>query len=402
MEDLQLTAGQQRGLDLVHLLGTGSAGTALIKGFAGTGKTTLLKVVLEQLGDVVLLAPTGKAASRITEITGVRGSTAHRWMYKMTPHPVTHEPLFVRKELTDYRMPSSNLVVVDEASMVGPEVYADLKELQSALGFNLLFIGDGFQLPPVQKQDEEPFNLLTPGFFPDEAVVELREITRQAMGSPIIRATLAMREGDPLDALSEMDILMPEDLDDRLSKGKDMIICWRNEVRHQLNARVRAMRGYTEFQPGEPLLILKNNQKLDIYNGEIHGFGGYMDSLGEREISVFLDGKRQLLKLNFSTAALNDKEVVFCKEILAGQYDKVGVASLEKAVNWWQEKRGLSYVHANAGYALTCHKAQGSEADSVIVVVENGLLRNLNTMDGRRWMYTATTRARKELVLTYL
>lgn len=403
MGDIQLTDGQQRALDLVRSMTGQAQQTSLIKGFAGTGKTTLLRYVLDELsGDVVLLAPTGKAASRITEITGVRGATAHRWMYKTEENPRTHEPVFVKKEPREYRMPSSNLVVVDEASMVGPEVYADLMELQGQLGFNLLFIGDGFQLPPVQKQDEAPFNLLTPGFIPDERVVELREITRQAMDSPIIRATLAFREGDPLDAISEMDLVMPEDFDDRLKSKRDMIICWRNETRHQLNTRVRAVRGFTDFQAGEPLLILKNNKDLDIYNGEVHSFGGWKDFLGERDVSVYLDGSRQLLKLTFSTAGLNNKEVVLCKEILDGKFDKVGITSLEKAVNWWMENRGLAYVHANAGYALTCHKAQGSEADSVCVVMETALMRNLATVDGRRWMYTATTRARKELVLTYL
>ena len=402
MEDFQLTAGQQRGMDLVRILASSTATSALIKGYAGTGKTTLLKEILREFGDAVLLAPTGKAASRITEITGSRGSTAHRWMYKVEEHPVTKEPIFVSKKLEEYVMPASNLVIVDEASMVGPDVYNDLLGLQQNLGFNLLFIGDGFQLPPVQKPDETPFNMLASGFFPEDHVVELTEITRQAMDSPIIRATLAFREGDPLEAMAEIDLVMPEDLDDRLKTGSDMIICWRNEVRHQLNRRVRVLRGYSDFRAGEPLLILKNNKDLDIYNGEVHSFGGWMDELGEHDVSVFLDGQRQIISLHFATAGLNDKEVIFCKEILDGKFDKIGVGSLEKEVSWWMKKRGLAYVHANAGYTLTCHKAQGSEADSVLVCLENGLLRQISSMEGRRWMYTSCTRAKKELALTYL
>lgn len=403
MNNIQLTAGQQQGLDLVRAMTGTGASTALITGYAGTGKTTLLKTIIEDLGgDVVLLAPTGKAASRITEVTGSRASTIHLWMYKTERHSATGEPMFIRRPAREYRMPASNLVVVDEASMVGPDVYQDLIELQAELGFNLLFVGDGFQLPPVQGRDEQPFNLLTPGFIPDNRVVRLTEITRQALDSPIIRATLAFREGDPGEALSKMDIVMPEDVDDRLKSGQDMVICWRNETRHALNAKIRQLRGLTDFRAGEPLLVLKNNYGLDIYNGEIHSFGGWQDNLGPQKVSVYIGGQRQLVEMNFGTAMLNDKEVVLCKEILAGQYDKIGIGSLEKAVDYWLKNRRLSYVHANAGYALTCHKAQGSEADSVLVCMESSMLRKLATTDGRRWIYTATTRARKELAISYI
>ncbi len=401
--DFELTAGQSKGLEMVRRIAAAPKSTGLIKGFAGTGKTTLLKVILEELKDIVLLAPTGKAASRITEVTAVRASTIHRWMYTTITDPVTRQPVFVRRDASEIRIPESNLVVIDEASMVGPEEYQNITELQQVLGFSLLFMGDGFQLPPVQKPDEEPFSVLADGFLAKDNTVELREITRQAMDSPIIRATLAIREGDPGDALMDLDLVMPEEFEDRLRERQDMIICWKNETRHMLNATIRRVRNIDNgLKTGEPLLILKNNYNLDIYNGEIHTFGGFVDNLGKKEVSTFIGGERKVVELRFSTALLHDKEVVLCLDVVEGKYDKISPSSLEKAVAWWQRNQELSYVHANQGYTLTCHKAQGSEAESVLVCLERDMLRRLATLEGRRWLYTATSRARKDLAITYV
>ncbi len=401
--EFELTSGQKDGLAMVRRIAATPKSCGVIKGFAGTGKTTLLKVVLEELKDVVLLAPTGKAASRMSEVTNVRASTIHRWMYTVMTDPVSRQPVFVMREFTDMRIPSSNLVVVDEASMVGPDEYGDLLEFQAALGFSILFVGDGFQLPPVQKPGDDPFSILADGFLPAQNTVELREITRQALDSPIIRATLSIREGDAGDALMDLDLIMPEDLEERLRTHQDMVICWKNETRHAMNALIRKVRSIDNgLRTGEPLLILKNNYNLDIYNGEIHTFGGYVDNLGVKEVSVFIDNVRKVVPLRFSTALLHDVEVVLCLDVIEGKYDKISVASLEKAVAYWQSQRGLSYVHANQGYTLTCHKAQGSEAESVLVCLEKSMLQRLATLEGRRWLYTATSRARKELAITYI
>ncbi len=367
---------------MVRRLAASPKSTGLIKGFAGTGKTTLLKVVLEELKDVVLLAPTGKAV--LTD-------------------PKTRMPVFVRRDPKEIRVPESKLIVVDEASMVGPEEYANLIEFQTALGFSLLFIGDGFQLPPVQKPDDEPFSVLAPGFLASANTVELTEITRQAMDSPIIRATLAIRTENPMDALMDLDLVMPDEFEDRLRERQDMVICWKNETRHALNATIRRVRGIDNgLRTGEPLLILKNNYNLDIYNGEVHTFGGFMDNLGTKEVSVFINNERKIVELKFSTALLHDREVVLCHDILDGKYDKISPSSIEKAVAWWQREQDLSYVHANQGYTLTCHKAQGSEAESVLVCMERDMLRRLATLEGRRWLYTSCSRARKDLAISYI
>lgn len=404
MEDIKLTEGQQRGLEMVlGLASIETPQTVLITGYAGTGKTTLLRVILDRLGACVLLAPTGKAAARITEVTGMQGSTIHRWIFRVEKHPTTHEPMFIRKRPEEIGLPESNLVIVDEASMVGPDIYDALIDLQSQMEFDLLFVGDSFQLPPVQGRDEVPFNLLTPGVFPDSQVVHLTEITRQALDSPIIRATMALRQGDLQDAIYEIDVVMPEDLDDRLVSGEDgMVICNRNDIRHALNARIRLLRGLGELRAGEPLLVLKNNTELDVYNGEVHTFGGWGDNLGPQKLSVFLDGQRQVVELNFGVGFVNGQEVILCKEILAGKYDKIGVGSLEKAVKYWMRQRKLPYVHANVGYVLTCHKAQGSEANSVLVCLQSSALRSMASAEGRRWLYTALSRARQTVAVAYV
>lgn len=393
---IELTDGQKRGLDLAKRLIDNPRTTGIICGYAGTGKTTLVKSLLDELqGTAVLLSPTGKAAARLTEVTGRGAGTIHRWLY--TPREKEGVLSFVRKKLEEIARPESGLVIIDEASMIGPDVWNDLQETSQILNCSILLVGDGFQLPPVQEKGEEPFSVMTPEFVAPKWRVELTEILRQALDSPIIRTTMAIREGDIYEVLMDLDPLLPSELDSYLERA-DMVICRTNKARHILNRRCRDLRGIKgELQVGEPLLVLKNTTGLDAYNGEVHQFRGFIDNLHMNK--VYDPILKTKVDVNFQISPWGvDQRAILAPRFVDGTLDLPGWA-LESAVKSWQaEKRGADrafYLHANLGYALTCHKAQGSEADTVLVCMEKF---NYTSIEGRRWLYTAMTRARKKAV----
>jgi exodeoxyribonuclease-5 len=394
---IELTDGQQKGLELAIRLAKEPRGVGVICGPAGSGKTSLIRSIVEsELKDSILLSPTGKAAVRITELTGCGAGTIHRWLYHADGK--NGVVTFKRKGIDEIYRPKSGLIIVDEASMVGPDVWNDLLEAASLIGCSILLIGDSFQLPPVQNKGERPFSVLDPDFVDANRRVELTEILRQALDSPIIRTTVAIREGDIFEVLMDTDMVLPEELDGELLRA-DMVICRTNKVRHQLNVRCRDLRGYVgEPKCGEPILVLKNSYRLDIYNGEIHTFGGFADDLGNQ--SVYDCEAKAHVPIRFKTTAMGKGHAAIAANSLDGSLDHLPPHSMEKAVSYWQKKGIAFYAQVNYGYALTCHRAQGSEADYVLVCMEPKF--NYAGEEGRRWAYTALSRAKKRVAITHI
>ena len=410
--DIELTEGQEKGLKLALALSAsalaGLPRNGVICGYAGTGKTTLLKFVLKELGSFgtpILLSPTGKAAARIAEVTGVPAGTIHRWMYEAkTKNGIV---TFERRTLEQIVRPASGVIIVDEASMIGPDVWDDLEDVAQQLKVSILLIGDGFQLPPVQARGEEPFSVLADGFIPNpDNRVMLTEILRQAASSPIIRVTMALRESDPYEALMDLDVVLPNEIDDALMDS-DMRICRSNKARHMLNARCRQLLGLTgAINAGEPLLVLKNNMSLNVFNGETHTYGGTLDTLETKEVFDYFTKEKATVHAELGIVA--NQEVVLVHEALDGSLDgKISAAALEKAYDRHQRPQNKEdtephpwFLHASYGYVLTAHKSQGSEANRVLVCFEKGM--NLTREEDRRWVYTALTRAKERVAVFHL
>ncbi len=400
---IELTDGQKKGLELAQFLVANPRNTGVICGYAGTGKTTLIRYIMDGMTQApVLLSPTGKAASRLTEVTRRGAGTIHRWLYKAEEND--HGILaFRRKKIDEIKRPPSGLIIVDEASMIGPEVWNDIQETASILDCSILLVGDGFQLPPIQEKGELPFSVLDKDFVTAALRVELTEIQRQALDSPIIRTTLAIREGDIHEALMDLDPVMPDELDAELARA-DMVITRTNKARHDLNARCRFVRGISgEIQVGEPLLVLKNTYGLDAYNGEVHAFSGFIDNLYNQK--VWDNVLKVKVEVNFQVSPWgNGARAIMAPKVLDGSLDSLAPFFLERAVSHWEKEERKAerafYLHANLGYALTCHKAQGSEADTVLVCLEPRF--NYAGIEGRRWLYTALTRARKRVSIAHI
>jgi exodeoxyribonuclease-5 len=395
---MELNPDQQKAFDAITAVikgktWTGKPWVGILSGYAGTGKTTLIREIVGSLGGakdaVAIIAPTGRAALRVKEATGLSAQTIHRYLYDVRTDKYGNAT-FVPK--VDLFRPKSGLVIVDESSMVGPEIWEDLYRRCDQEKLNLLLVGDGFQLPPVQDRNEKPFSVFDPK-FPHSMKVSLTQVMRQALDSPIIRASMEIREGDALNALRSLPKVAESDLigesADCFQKG-GVVICHRNNTRQELNRDIRKRLGYGKFQAGEPLMVIRNNYQVGNYgyfNGEILTFGGFTDDKFEQEVFNYQTREKTTVQCRF--ALVEGNEVLLVEGEVSGTCPLPSYM-IEKSFN--KTIRG-KYLAANLGYAMTAHKAQGSEWDHVILVMENSI--RLKQEEGRRWAYTALTRAAK-------
>src|ERR1700756_1198335 len=225
-------------------------------GYAGTGKTTLARHVADGVdGEVQFAAFTGKAAL-VMRNNGCDGAaTIHSLIYRARESGV-EQPSF---ELWDDAPASkAKLIVIDECSMVDAELGRDLMSFDSPL----LVLGDPAQLPPIQGG----------GFFTsDEPDAMLTEVHRQAQDDPIVRMSMDVREGRPLEygCFGESEIVPRSGLDpDRVMKA-DQVLVGRNNTRRAYNMRMRQRQNIEDPLPvaGDKLVCLRNNRKKGLFNG---------------------------------------------------------------------------------------------------------------------------------------
>jgi len=408
--NLTLTEGQQKALDVIHrIMDRNALDVGIISGYAGTGKTTLLKVLAEELGDnLTVVTPTGKAAMRVREVAPVNAMTIHRWLY--VPKEDENGDIHFRLR-PDVAPPPHGIIIIDEASMVSREVWSDLRDTCWSQGTSIIAIGDGFQLPPVT-DDNDSFSLFDPNFtapnFSETFKVNMTEVVRQALDNPIIRISMEVRKTPDfstvlmgLPAVSEKK-LIEHGL--RTWERGGAVICHRNKTRHRVNREIRQARGLHGLSTNEPLLVLKNNYNLDRFNGEVVTLSRIGETIAESSTIKF---KGQSFGMKLLEVMVDDvMPALIGEEQVLGLADEIGTKAIESAARraawayYPDESDGPPYLHANFGYTLTAHKSQGSEFPSVLVVIEPSI--RLFTPQGRRWLYTALTRTRGECTLCWL
>ena len=323
-------------------------------GYAGTGKTTVIKALQEALKktyNITVAAFTGKAVS-VLQKKGVYASTLHSLMYDCVP---TKNGLsFVKKTslVEDY-----DLIIVDESSMISCDLYRDLQ----SFNIKLLFVGDPGQLEPV---GDNP-NLMAKTDF------VLTQIHRQAEASPIIGlATKVRKGGGVIWPQAEGLIIEPKAMTGEKFWAADQVICARNETRQSFNARARKFKSFDPFkiEVGDKLICLRNSIKFSVFNGTIFTVNEFEDSGNHWMVKITND-----IGTSWSIPIWKEPFTRPGFKLLADTYIPKDVTVCDYA------------------YAITCHKAQGSEWDKVLVWDE--------TMPGdmKRWRYTAITRAAKEL-----
>ena len=415
MSSVVLNSGQTEAMEMIKLFREQDVErVARVTGYAGTGKTTLIKEISAAGKTPDVLTPTGKAALRVGEATGVFAMTIHRFLYEPTEDPKTGKPIFKLKETWDDIMVDmiGKLVVVDEASMVDKQVWNDLLTISKRVGFHILLMGDLFQLPPVYKDnDGRGFSTLT---LDTPFSVNLTEVHRQAQESPIIRASMMLRSGAPeyeaMETLEAMGAnkLVPEIIEARARGG--VSICFTNKRRHALNASVRKELGYTNgLEAKEPILVTQNNYQLNVWNGEVLEFQGWDRPPQEDLVEAVVDRYTgNSMNVHFGVGRLDGQYAVIADESVTGKVEAAGVGAwaVRKAARRWYKdtyrtEHSIPYLDCNYGYALTCHKAQGSEWPEVIVVMEDALSA-LRGIEKKRWLYTAITRAKDRVRYCYL
>lgn len=339
--------------------------TFYLAGFAGAGKSTLaMHLASYAKGDVAFAAFTGKAA-RVMRSKGCRGAkTIHALIYNTEVNESTGE---VRVTLKDPgALDKYGLIVIDECSMVNEEMGKDLL----SFGRPVLVLGDPAQLPPVSGGGY--FTARKPDYM-------LTEVHRQAAESPILRLATDIREGrykgDEINA-DGLIVTSRKNLDGQLVTEADVVIVGRNDTRQQYNRRLREIAGKTDPFPltGEPLICLRNDRFAKIFNGDILTVG--KKKVGKKSVQLWMDdpeGERPTTKVSVR------------KEFFE---DDVAAAKLP-----FKEVRGTQQF--TFGYAITCHKSQGSQWDKVCVFDQSHAFRE----DRDRWLYTAATRASEHLTL---
>lgn len=406
------TNDQGRALDAIgRLAKQRDHGVVVVVGFAGVGKSSMILFIAHAYGRPIVITPTGKSALRVKELTGLDAMTIHRWIYTPRENEKTGAVEWVRKtaEEIEQAVPRSRMVVLDEASMVGPDVWKDIIAICEQHNLKLVCIGDGFQLPPIQPRDAPPFSILAPAFAQQLGAerVEMTEVLRQAQDSPIIRASMMLRAGHGFSSFRELYQIQQHQVAETCKKVYErggVTICHRNVTRLQLNAGIRQMLGIFDEMPqgpregfaGEPLLVRKNTYEAGVVNGEIITFPGWTVPPSQSEM-VRDRFKHVEESARFGGITLGKTNATLAVEELHGRLESspkwIAIAGQKWASieNFYAGDKLAAHISAQFGYALTCHASQGSQWPFVFIVGEPSV--RFDEEEGRRWYYTAATRA---------
>lgn len=367
----------------------------VISGYAGAGKSTLVKFIVQNLPgidpeeDVVYACFTGKAAQVLLKKGNKNVMTLHKLLYESIPKP---DGTFFRKPKPsiDYKV-----VIVDEVSMA-PRT---LMELLFSHNVFIIALGDPFQLPPVDKNQDNGL-LNNPDIFLDE-------IMRQALDSEIIRLSMQVRHRDPISYSAGSDaIVMPKtDLNTGVLKWADQILVGTNATRVAINNQMRNLMGFKKGVIGERERLTCLRNYWDNYSDTdaplINGTMGYLSNSYETYYRIPPSIKKSnntipIISGNFISedgdnfGLLNmDKNYILIGEGSLTQKEKYILGKNIKYQN-------LIPYEFTYGYAITTHRAQGSEWSKVLVIEENF---PFNREEHARWLYTACTRASSKLVL---
>jgi len=450
--EFQPTAGQS---ELIGELGEFLASDnyselMLIRGYAGTGKTTLINSLVKTLGSLkqkcVLLAPTGRAAKVLNAYTHQSAWTIHKKIYRQKSGRDG-----LGEFVLDRNLHKHTYFIVDEASMIGErsgdsffgsgDLLRDLLDYVE-LGSNcrLILVGDTAQLPPVGLEISPALNRSRLESFAYQVKeIELTDVVRQTQGSGILYNATSIRnlitEGiadypdfnfnsfDDVTLLAGADLLEAIGASyDRFGTGETIVVTRSNKRANRFNSGIRSQILWREEEvsPGDLLMVVKNNyfwkdpdKRVDfIANGDIvrvekvlqseevhgHRFSNLQIVLPdygdlEMDVKVLLD------VIDLDAPSLNYEQQRTLYNSVAEDYPT--------AVNRKQVSDKIvldpyyNALQVKFAYAVTCHKAQGGQWKSVFL--DQGFFTDeMLSMDYLRWLYTAFTRASEQLHLVNL
>lgn len=432
---LSLTAMQREAVDKIkgwyagRRRGYRAKQEFFLAGYAGTGKTTIVEAILKELNltpkDTVIVSTTGKASlvlnRKLARHTDIRAITIHGLLY----FPRTVETLvevskkaaaeaeiaakftgvssageteterrFVTEKSLEFSMKDRHkqldgikLIIVDEAPMMGERLYRDLL----SFGIQVLFIGDTAQLPPVKSKVvlENPDYELTEVLRQKGDANMIAALAEHVRNTGTVWAPGVYGANREVQIMTRADFTANQAFKQAALMHADQVICGTNKTRQSLNQEVRGYYGFTSTVPvvGDKLICLKNNKNVRIgglpaVNGqlghvtEVYDTGNVYGSADDQQ-SVHIDFRAEGAK---SDDMLEIHESAFY-DMADGK--RVDPYTLDDTPGYF-----------DFGYAITCHKAQGSEWDNVLVFAEAW---HADTRTA--WLYTAITRASGKLIL---
>ncbi len=435
---------------LAHFIASGEPDKImLIKGFAGTGKTTMIDVLVKTLTvlkiRVVLLAPTGRAAKVMSGYTGMPAFTVHKKIYRQQTSSDGTGRFVIDKNLF-----ADTWFVIDEVSMISNESSQNsifgsgrllddiLEYVYSGKNCHLILVGDTAQLPPVGLPVSpalEAHNLKSRGFTTDEFT--LTEVVRQTADSGILSCATQIRNhiehGDTrkflhfkLDSFDDVVRISGGELIEQISNCyskygiHDTTIVTRSNKRVSLyNKGIRGTILYreNEIERGDLLMVVKNNY---YWGKEVEELGFIANGESAEVVSIY--GYEELYGFRFADVCLRftdyDDVEIDCKIFLdtlaleAASFtyeqnrqlfetvseDYMDIRNRRKRWEKIRENPHFNALQVKYAYALTCHKAQGGQWKAVFI--DHGFLKEeMLDREYYRWLYTAFTRPVEKLYL---
>lgn len=417
----------------------------LLKGYAGTGKTSVVSVLVQTLNKLsqktVLLAPTGRAAKVLSGYSGFPAFTIHKKIYRQKS---MSESTF---QLAD-NLHTNTLFIVDEASMIsnmgGEKEFGSgfllddlIRYVYNGADCSLLLLGDTAQLPPVMQENSPALerNKLE-GYGLKVTEYTLTQVVRQALESGILYNATLLRKALEDELTSHMpklkltkfkDIqsLSGMDLVDEVQRSydgvgvEDTIVITRSNKRSNIynnGIRGRVMMREDEISNGDLLMITRNNyfwnkpyKEIDfIANGdivEVVRVGKFRDMYGFRFVDLTLhsldfdweiDARIWLDSLQSESPAQNNE--LSGKLFTAVSEDYEEIKNKRERYKMIFENEYLNALQVKFAYSVTCHKAQGGQWKKVFI--DMGLSPDMQIdRNYYRWLYTALTRASDSVFL---
>jgi exodeoxyribonuclease-5 len=302
----------------------------------------------------LIYLPREKSTERLVELRGELAAAKTDDERKRLTTLVDEEKRNLRRPSftlnLDSPLRNANLLVIDECSMVDQNMGHDLL----SFGCRVLVLGDPAQLPPVRGG----------GFFTEgRPDVLLTDIHRQARDNPIVDLATRIRKGEQWVEHPAVRFTKPSP---DQAMAADQIIVGMNRTRHAVNRRMRQLHRRLPALPvpGDKVVCVRNNHELGIMNGATY-----------QVIDAQHDDAHSMIRLD------------------TGQWVHVHPEGFTgQEIELWRAQDAESFEY---GYALTCHKSQGSQWDNVMVFDESWVFKR----DAMRWLYTAVTRAAKQLTV---
>lgn len=390
---MELTRAQEQGLKIAIKRYKNKEPYTCISGYAGVGKSTLVKFLISALKlnpyEVAYVAFTGKAASVLQHKGCPNATTAHKLLYYSKKKPNGRFIFTPRKKLEN----PYNLIVVDEISMLPVQLW----ELLLSHHIHIIALGDPFQLPPINKK--------TDNHVLDNPHIFLDEIVRQAKESSIIRLTMDIRDfkAPAYQKNDDLLVLPQEELVDGMYSWADEIITATNRKRLEINSYIRKEEGRGEEpEDGDKVICCRNCWNILDEWGEYaltNGTIGYLKNPRKGVQSFSMLHKFPDVPVIYTDLETEDGEL-FTDLIIDYQALKEGKPFLTPEQSYQLYKtsdlRNEEPIEFNYGSAITCHRAQGSTWNNILVVEERF---PFGVEEHARWLYTACTRPASKLVL---